>query len=265
MCSSDLWRFRVAILCLRLAVAMKRLFRIFIMLLSFSGTASPVWAGMAGIGDATVKKDVFAVHLRGSYSEDNDNPALDGRWRSRLMTDYGFTDDFALGLYIQGDNRSGDNQELDALMLESRFELTEAEHHGFYSGFRLRYTYKDGDKKPDNAHIRLIFGLPVGQWDFRINQIFAYEIGEQRAGGLGVDTRLQASYYYNARHRAGIESFSDFGYGSRWSRFTRQRHTIGPVLAGNISRNLSYETGYRYGLSDAAADHTLKLFLIRNF
>lgn len=159
----------------------------------------------------------------------------------------------------------GDNAELDAVILDARFELTEVKDAGFYSGFRLRYTYKDGDKKPDNAHIRLILGAPVGKWDFRINQIFAYEIGEGSGGGLGIDTRLQASYHYAEHHRAGIESFSDFGYGSRSSGFDTQNHTVGPVFAGEITEKLSYEAGYRYGLSDAAADHTFKLFLVRSF
>lgn len=227
--------------------------------------ASPAVAGIGGIGNASVNEGVLATHLRASYSEDSDNAAQDGRLRSRFMADYGFTDDFALGLYLQGDNRGGDNQELDAAILDARFELTTAKEAGFYSGFRLRYTYKDGDKKPDNAHIRLILGAPVGNWDFRINQIFAHEIGEESRGGLGIDTRLQTSYRYAANHRVGIESFSDFGYGSRNSSFDAQNHTIGPVFAGSISENLTYETGYRYGLSEAAADHTFKLFLVRRF
>lgn len=225
----------------------------------------PAHAGIGGIGNATVNEGELAAHLRASISGDNDNTALDGRLRSRFMADYGFTDDFALGLYVQGDNRNGDNQELDAVILDARFEWTEAKTHGYYSGLRLRYTYKDGDKKPDNAHMRFILGKPFGQWDFRINQIIAYEIGEGSSGGLGIDTRLQASYHYHPEHRIGVESFSDFGYGSRLSRFDEQNHTFGPVLAGKITDGLTYETGYRYGLSEAAADHTFKLFVVKSF
>lgn len=222
-------------------------------------------AGIGGIGNATVKEGVFATHLRSSYHTDDSQTNTDGRWRSRIMTDYGFTDNFALGLYLQGDNRPGDNLEMDALMLDARIELTEAKDTGFYSGLRLRYTFKDGDKKPDNAHVRFILGAPVGKWDFRINQILAYEIGQQSRGGLGIDTRLQTTYNYADGHRAGIESFSDFGYGSRNSDFDQQNHTIGPIFAGKLADNLSYETGYRYGLSDAAADHTFKLFVVHSF
>lgn len=235
---------------------------IFIAISLFSASAH---AGMAGIGNATVEKDALMLHLRGSYSADDENAGLDERFRSRFMADYGFTDSFALGLYLQGDNRQGNHQELDAAILDARFELTDAASHGFYSGFRLRYTLKDGDKKPDNAHIRLIFGVPVGGWDFRLNQIFAQEIGQERRGGLGINTRLQATYAYHPQHRMGIESFSDFGYGSRQNSFDAQNHTAGPVFTGRLAQDLSYEAGYRYGLSEAAADHTVKLFLVHRF
>lgn len=233
--------------------------------LLLSLAAFPAHAGIGGLGNATVNEGEFSTHLRASIAEDGDTAALDGRFRSRFMADYGFTDDFALGLYVQGDNRNGDSQALEALMLDARFEWAESKTHGYYSGLRLRYTFKDGDKKPDNAHARLILGKPLGRWDFRINQIFAYEIGEGSGGGIGIDTRLQASYHYHPDHRIGVESFSDFGYGSRWSSFDEQNHTAGPVLAGKITDGLTYETGYRYGLSEAAPDHTLKLFVVKTF
>lgn len=240
-------------------------FRISALSALFCLMGTSAYAGIGGIGNATVNKGDLATHYRASISTDDDNSQLDGRFRSRFMADYGFTDDFALGLYVQGDNRNGDNQELDALMLDARFEWAEVKTHGYYSGLRLRYTFKDGDKKPDNAHARFIFGKPIGKWDFRINQIFAYEIGEGSGGGIGIDTRLQASYQYHPEHRIGVESFSDFGYGSRWNNFDEQNHTVGPVLAGKVMDGLTYETGYRYGLSEAAPDHTFKLFLVQHF
>lgn len=231
----------------------------------FLTAATSAQAGIGGIGNATVNEGALTTHLRASYTSDEENAGLDDRWRSRFMTDYGFTDDFALGVYIQGDNRSADNQELDAIIVDARFEFTQAAKAGFYSGLRLRYTHKDGDKKPDDMHARFILGAPIGKWDFRINQILAYEVGEDGRGGIGIDTRLQTSYRYAKGHRAGLESFSNFGYGSRRSGFEEQSHTIGPIFAGTITQNLSYETGYRYGLSEAAPDHTFKLFIVRRF
>lgn len=226
---------------------------------------SPAMANVAGVGNAKVDKGILQTQVRVSYTEDDESVSADHQIRTRLMADYGLTDDFALGLYLNGDHRNGEGQEFDSAMLDARFELTDATTHGYYSGIRLRYTFKDGDSKPDNAHIRFIFGVPVGEWDFRINQIIAHETGQDARGGLGMETRLQASYTYMPGHRAGLESFSDFGYGSRQTTFSEQNHSIGPVFAGAFADGLGYEAGYRTGVSDAAADHTFKFFLIRKF
>ena len=222
-------------------------------------------AGMAGIGNATVNEGQLTAHWRTSYSADDENAGLDDRFRNRAMLDYGFTDDFALGLYMQTDNRGNDNHEHDAMIGEARFELADIKTNGYYTGFRIRYTHKDGDKTPSNAQLRLIAGVPIGKWDLRINQNFAYEVGPDAKGGVGVDTRLQSTYFYHPDHRAGIESFSDFGYGSRTPDFSEQNHTMGPIFAGKIDDGLFYEVGYRRGLSQAAADNTVKLFISKDF
>lgn len=222
-------------------------------------------AGMAGIGNAQVDEGVFTAHLRNAYILDGQQPAIDGRWRSRFMTDYGVTDNYAVGLYVQGDQRTGDDLELDALMLEQRVELHTVAQDGLYSGFRVRYTWKDGDKKPDDAHIRLILGMPYGDWDFRINQILGMEVGEGRTAGMLVDTRVQSTYGYAQDHRAGLEALSNFGNIRHITGFDTQSHEAGPVFQGKISHGLNYEAGYRYGVSESAPSHTLRLFLFRAF
>lgn len=225
-------------------------------------------AAMANVGsntNATVNKGQLSAHWRNAYTIDDDNAAFDGRFRSRAILDYGFTDDFALRLQMQTDDPGNDNLELEAWIVDARFELTSMETHGYYSGFRLRYNHKDGDKKPDTAHIRLILGTMVDKWELRLNQIFNKEIGPDSRGGIAPDTRLMVNYNLYGSQRVGIESFSNFGYGSRLTGFNEQSHVIGPVFMGKLMDDLAYEAGYQYGVSDAAPEHTVKLFLIRYF
>lgn len=230
------------------------------------GFAAPCFAGgIAGIGVAKVNKGQFTAHLRNSYGEDNDRQNQDDRWRTRLMTDYGFTDWFASGIYLQGDRRDDKNMELDAVIWENRFEFTDTSTDGFYSGIRLRYTYRDGDKKPDQAHVRFILGAPVGNWELRANPIIYKEIGQDSRSGLGLDARFQVTYGYLENHRVGLENFSDMGIIRNMRRFDKQSHTIGPVFTGKITPSLTYETGYAMGISKAAPDHTVKLFLVKVF
>ncbi len=226
---------------------------------------SAAMASIGGIGNAAVEADLWTVTLRNAYVADETNAQIDGRWRSRLMFDYGIDDDNALGIYLQGDQRRGDNLEMEALIVENRYEWHEAATDGFYSGFRVRYTWRDGDKKPDDAHIRLILGMPYGNWDLRFNQILGWEMGQGSTAGMLVDTRAQVSYGYGGGHRVGIENFSNFGNLRTTDGFRTQQHEVGPILQGPLTEALNYDLGYRYGYSDAAPDHAIRLFLIQRF
>lgn len=221
--------------------------------------------GIAGIGNAQVDEGLFTASWRNSYGEDNDRKNQDHRTRTRLMTDYGFNSWFASGIYLQGDKRENKNLELDSVIWENRFEFTTQDTDGFFSGARLRYTHRDNDKTPSNVHLRLILGTIVDRWEARANPILYHEVGQDARGGIGLDARFQLTYHYVRGHRAGLETFGDMGQLNRLSGFADQNHTLGPVFAGSIAPDLSYEAGYARGLSKTAPDHTLKFFLVRSF
>lgn len=238
-----------------------------VLLLAFGLILRPLsaHAAIGGIGNAQVDEGAFTVHLRNAYTVDEESNRLNDRWRQRLMTDYGVNDWFATGLYLQGERLQSDDAELEAIIWENRFEFTNAAQHGYYSGIRLRYTWKDGDQKPDDAHIRLIIGAPVGAWDLRFNQIIGVETGQESVNGILWDSRAQATYSYHGAHRAGLEWFGNFGNLDNAGSFDEQQHEVGPVFQGPVTENVNYEAGYRYGISERAADHTLRVFLIRRF
>lgn len=222
-------------------------------------------ATVSSIGDATVNKGQFKTSIASAYQWDGDNPRADHRIQQRFITDYGFTDDFAFGVYLQTDRPGDDDGELDAVMFDARYEINNVKDDGFYSGLRLRYVLKDGDKKPDNAHVKLILGAPLGKWDFRSNAIVSRAVGQDAQSGLSFETDLQATYAWRDGHRIGIESYDDFGNLSRQSGVSAQNHSIGPVAAGKFDNGINYEVGYEAGLSRSAADHAVKFFIGRNF
>ena len=226
---------------------------------------SLAYAGIGGVVNAQVDPHQLTMQLRSTYNLDQENPAYDHRWQSRIMADYGLDDNNAIGFFVQGVQHEGEDLKLDALILEHRYEWHEVAKDGFYSGFRLRYTYRDEDKKADEAHIRLILGAPWGKWDFRLNQFIGREVGNDSTPGTLLETRGQATYEYSPGYRVGLENFSNFGKLRNTSDFQTQAHEIGPVFKGPLTDQLSYEAGYRYGYSDAAPDHTFRIFLIERF
>lgn len=222
-------------------------------------------AAIGGISNAQVTKGALNAQMRNAYSTDNDEHGHDDRWRTRLALDYGFTDSYAAGFFVQGDRRDHDNLELEAVMFDQRLEIHDAAKDGFYSGARLRYTWRDGDKAPDDIHLRLIVGAPIGRWEARFNQLLAHEIGEDSKDGLIVESRAQVTYGLTDDHRIGIESFNNFGNVNDAAGFDTQGHEVGPMFQGRLDGGTTYDVAYRRGISEHAADHIFRFVVGQAF
>ena len=220
---------------------------------------------ISSVGGPSVKKGQLTLGARVGYSDADVGSSQDQRVRSRLHADYGLTDVYAVRLVFAGDKRKGDNFEAERLGFENRFHLLKAKDHGFDLGLRLNYTVNDGDKKPDVASVRFYQQFAVSDWTIRFNEIFNHEVGQDADGGVAVELRSQATYKVNEHFRLGVESLNDFGRLNNVSGYSAQDHEFGPVIKGKLGNGLSYETGYRAGISQSAADHNVRLFLKKSF
>jgi hypothetical protein len=234
-----------------------------------SMVASPFYANagtISSVGGASVKQGRTQIGARVGYSTDNESTSQDRRIRSRFHVDYGVSDLYAARVVVAGDKRQGDNLELDTIGFQNRLHILKAKDHGFDFGARVNYVYKDGDKKPDNASVGFYQGMPINdKWALRFNQLFSHDIGQDAEGGVSAEVRTQITYKVIPNTSIGIDSFNDFGRINNLSGFDTQDHDIGPVIKGKLGNGLSYETGYRVGVSDAAADHSFKFFLSKSF
>ena len=69
----------------------------------------------------------------------------------------------------------------------------------------------------------------------------------------------------NDDYKLGVELFSDLENLTEQSGYSNQEHAIGPIFKGKIMNNMSYEIGYRTGISEAAPDHAFRLFVGQQF
>ena len=232
-------------------------------------TAFPIASAAASttgsVGSASVTKGQTAIEGRIGYSEADETSSQDERFRSRVQIDHGFTDYYAGRVVFSQDRRKGDNLEHDAIKFENRFYLLDKEDYGFDFGFRAAYSHKDGDKKPSSLEFGLYELIPLQNFELRLNQIFAHDVGEDAEDGVSGELRAQVTYPVFTDHRIGLEGFHDFGDLSDLNGWDTQSHTFGPVLKGKLGGNFKYETGYRAGISDAAPDHSFKFFIGRAF
>lgn len=232
-----------------------------VLLLSAEAFASTT----GSVGSPNVNEGKSSVAFRIGFSDADENSSDDDRFRARVHYDYGVTDFYALRLQVAGDDRKGNNFEHESITLLNRFHIIKKEDYGFDAGFRLGYTMKDGDKKPDNVSFGLFQLVPYDAWEFRFNELFEHEVGEESESGISFALRSQATYKISDTHRLGLEMFNDFDNLRTQSGYSDQNHTIGPVLKGKMFGDISYETGYRVGISDGAPDHSFKFFIEKSF
>lgn len=220
---------------------------------------------VSSVGGPNVTQGQAKVDFRLGYNTDDNDTTQDDRLRLRAHYDYGLEDWYAMRLVIAGDKQQGDNLETGSIGLENRFELVSAAQYGLDFGARLNYSHSLKDNTADKASFRLYQQIPLGQWRLRFNEIFDHEIGEDSTGGVMVEMRSQLTYRLENDYRIGFESFNDFGRINDLSGYNTQDHTAGPVIEGPLYNTIGFKFGYRNGVSNAAADHGVALFLSTAF
>jgi hypothetical protein len=238
-----------------------------LLIILFCSFSLPAMASTSSVGGSTVTKGAHQIDARTSWSGDDKNAGNDDRIRTRMVYDYGLTDKIAIGGQIDFDKRHHDSFEYDDISFQIRRQMSSQADHGLDTGIRLRYTHRDGANTPHNADIRFTAAKDFGDIQLRFNQLFEHDLGENAIGGVVLDTRLQVTYKMDNGHRIGVESFSEISNLRTTDGWSDQDHSIGPVLKGSLpfGKGLSYETGYRHGLSDSAADNMIKFFVSKSF
>ena len=223
---------------------------------------------ISSVGSPNVEKGRLTAEIRQGYSLDNEDDGQGGqdqRLRSRFHVDYGLTDYYAPRVVVSTDRRKGGSLEFDTLTFENRFQFLKQKTAPLDFGIRLGYSLRDGDKKPDRTYINLYERKDIGEWQFRANQLFSHDIGEDAGDGISAELRLQATYEISEKVELGLESFNDFGNLAEQSGYSAQQHSVGPVIKAGFGDGYGLETGYRTGISEGALDHSFRIFLSKTF
>lgn len=248
---------------------MKNLTQNFVRLLicaTVSFTTTSVSAGtVSSVGSPKVTKGQTKVEARVGFADADNDSSQDQRLRLREQIDHGFTDWYAARIVVQQDDRKGDNLEHASIRLSNRFHILKAKDAGFDLGGRIEYTHVDGDKTPSDITLGGYQLIPLDEYEIRMNQLFAHDVGQDAQDGVGMELRFQLTRKISNDLRIGIDSFNDFGNLTELSGYSDQEHEIGPVVKGKLGNGYGYLASYRAGISEAAANHNFSLFLSKTF
>lgn len=192
-------------------------------------------------------------------------PAHDGHedaFAHRLHFQHALTDSLRLRLVGSMRHRTDRPLDFSTIGAEARWQVVESERHGWDGGLIFQLAIPASAGNPDRFKV----GLPVlvdvtARWRAQAVFYTGFEFGDMARDGALMEFRTETTYEILDGVRVGPQYFADFNTTAAPGAFDDQDHQLGFVVKGDLSNRLSYETGALFGLSGAASDADLRLFL----
>jgi len=204
-----------------------------------------------------VERGEVEMEWLGAYKIDDDGDT-DGAWKEKAALGYGVTDHWFTEIYgeVEKEGDRGADPAFTAIEWENRFQLTDPGALWMDVGAYLAYEYNTAGGA-DKGEAKLLLAKDTGQFTHYANIIAEREFGDESSRDLEWGTAWSTRYRYKPVFEPGFEYHADFGSVHGHRDFDEQSHRAGPVFYGKIG-HVKYDTGVLFGLSDAAADATVK-------
>lgn len=226
--------------------------------------AAPAAAqNISTVFSADVKPGDISAEYRAAFSAEDDG--REEGFAHRLHLQYAIDDKWRVRGIVFQSKRGAEALKTTAARIEIMRQLVESENSGGWdSAIRLEGNIPVADG-PGRARIGWINTYDAGEnWNLRGHVIFGREFGDNRDDGFSIETRTQATRDIGSDLRAGVQMFNIFET-AQFGGFNDQRHQAGPVLKGDLSDRIDFELSLLFGLSRAASDTDLRLFVGYSF
>jgi hypothetical protein len=223
-------------------------------------SASPAHA-VFNISSPSVKEGKLEIELRNRWDFDDESASQDGYRNHVSKLEYGVNKWFAVELQGKAEKRHLNKYELNAGEIETKFRLAEPGTLFFDPALKFSYEWATTPGVANRAKTKLVLEKNMDKWNTLINLNFSKEMGTNATKDTNFDTGWRVKYKLNKYIEPGFELYDNWGELSRTGDYKSQRHRIGPMFFGEIVPGVKYQFGYLFGISDAAEDGSLKLFL----
>ena len=160
----------------------------------------------------------------------------------------------------------------NATAWENIIQLTEPGEYWADVGFLAEYDFAARRHQgPDEIEFEPIVEKDFGRFTAIVNLPFEHDIGTNAATGFDIGYGVKTLWRFKPEISPAIEAFGDLGTIGRMQEAKFQDHRIGPALVGTISLgptlpgDLKYDAGYLWGLTQGAANGTIKFDLEYEF
>lgn len=228
--------------------------------------ASPAFAqSVSGVSGAEVKAGDNSFEYRAAFSPEDDGK--EEGFAHRLHFQHAFDDSWRGRVIVAQGKRGSEALTTQSVSVEILRQFLESEDTGGWdSAIRIDGVVPVEDGRPGRARIAWLNGVDLGErWDARANIYFAREFGDLRKDGVLIETREELTYKVGSGVKIGAQMFNSYGSTDHFGSFDQQKHQLGPVLKGKLGEHVKFEFSTLFGVSSAASDADIRLFVSYGF
>ncbi|MDX1974153.1 MAG: hypothetical protein SFT92_00600 [Rickettsiales bacterium] len=214
-----------------------------------------------------VDANLFEIESRNRF--DSDRRASENGYRQHILKlSYGINDWFGLELSGKLEHLPQQGHSFSGNEIEAVFQFTETGEYWLDTGMKVGYgaAYTPYPYDANSVSVNWLLAKRTEHFLHLANIIIDHEVGTHANANPEAEFRWASRVRHNQWINPGIEYYAAFGEISDSGSFDEQKHLAGPALYGDLPYDgLSYETGWLFGLSDAAEDQMVKLYIKYEF
>jgi len=186
-----------------------------------------------------------------------------GRFANRLHYQKSINSNFLWRVLAQSRETENSDFDFDFAQAELFWEFGDVKSK-WRKGLRFDVRYRDDDRA---GQIGLNFN---NQWTFndgwsaRFLTLTNLQIGNDRRDGIAVSPRARLAKKVGSGQSIGLEYFGSLGTTEDFT-IENASQTIGPFFSTKLMGKTSLYTGVQFGVTDAAPDTELRLWLTQGF
>ena len=181
----------------------------------------------------------------------------------RLHYQQAINGDFMWRILGQTRKTADSDFDFDFLQAELFWDMTKDDKQPFQTGVRFDARLR-GAGRAEQIGLNWTNEWNLEEdWQVRAIALSAVQLGDNAANGVLLQTRGHIAKSIGGDKRLGVEMFNNLGSTSDFGSFNKQGHSIGPFVTAPLGNSFSFFGGTLFGISDAAADTELRLWLTK--
>lgn len=193
---------------------------------------------------------------------DPDNAAGNVGFAHRLHYEQAINGDLMWRVVGQAKKTAASDLDFDFVQAELFWQITPDEQD-YQTGLRFDATLRN-DNRPEQLGLHWINQWRFAQgWQVRAIALSGVQLGDNSTDGVFLQSRSHIQKSIDGGKAVGIEMFNNFGTTDNLGSFKDQTHSLGPYVTVPIGDNFSIFAGTLFGLSEAAPDNELRLWLTK--